>query len=87
MYSWTVVDNIVLGSVQLPPKGHGKRRPQAPLWRLPVRASSPLIVPLEAEAEDQAAYEDALSHSHGAEPIKDEYGKWHPVILDDHDYT
>ena len=41
----------------------------------------------KAEAEDQAAYEDALSHSHGAEPIKDEYGKWHPVILDDHDYT
>jgi integrase len=41
----------------------------------------------KAEAEDQAAYEDALSHSHGAGPIKDEYGKWHPVTLDDHDFT
>lgn len=39
----------------------------------------------KADAEDKASYEDALMRSHGAEPIRDEDGKWHPVTLDDFD--
>ena len=38
-----------------------------------------------ADAEDKASYEDALMRSHGAAPIRDEDGKWHPVTLDDFD--
>ena len=38
----------------------------------------------KAEAEDKAAYEDALMHSHGAEPIFED-GKWHPVTLTEFD--
>ena len=38
---------------------------------------------LEAAAKDQEAYEQAKAWSKGAEPIKDEHGEWHPVILED----
>ncbi len=36
----------------------------------------------KAKADDKAAYENALMSSHGAEPIRDEGGKWWPVTGD-----